>query len=78
MSKINAFGFAFLSFVIGFKYLATLSRPIRSKTKTDRDLLQAISRAWRRLHVFALSSGLLVSVVIGRNNNFILFFTTLN
>ena len=47
-------------------------RPIRSKT--NRDFSHAFSRAWRRLHVFTLSSdwfiGLSPSVVIGQSNYF--------
>ena len=56
------------------KNLAPLSQPIRSKTKTNRDL--------PRLHVFALRSdwftGLSAPVVIGQSNYFGFGFTTLN
>ena len=51
-----------------------LCQPIRSKNKTNHDLSQTFSRAWRRLHVFALISdwftGLSASVVIGQSNYF--------
>ena len=44
--------------------------------------LDAFSRAWRRLHVFALSSdwfiALFTSVVIGQSNDFGFGLTTLN
>ena len=50
------------------KKFAPLSHPVRSKTKTNRDLLVS-SRAWHRLHVFTLSAnwfiGLSASLVIG-------------
>ena len=63
------------------KNLAPLSRPIRSKTKTNRVLP---ARVFPRLapHVFALSSdwfiGLSASLVIDRSNYFGFCFTTLN
>ena len=54
------------------KNLAPRSQPIRSKTKTNRDLPARVSRAWRRMHVFASSSdwftGLFTTVVIGQSN----------
>ena len=47
-----------------------LSQLIGSKTKTNRDVLALVSRAWLRLHVFASSSdwfiGLCASAVIGQ------------
>ena len=70
------------------KNLALPSQPIRNKTKTNRELRAHISRAWRRLHVFASSSdsesdsdwfiGLFTTVVIGQSNNFGFGITTLN
>ena len=64
------------------KRLAPLSQPIRSKTKTNCDLPARVSRAWRRLHVFASSSdwfiGLVTTVVIGQSNNLGFGITTLN
>ena len=64
------------------KNLVPLSRLIRSKTKTNRDLPARVSHAWRRLHVFALSSdwfiGLFTTVVIGQSNYFGFGFATLN
>ena len=63
------------------KILAPLSRPIRSKTKINRALPARVSRAWRRLHVFTLSSdwliGLFTIAVIGQSNYFGFGFTTL-
>ena len=45
---------------------------MRSKTKPNRDLPTAFSRAWRRLHVFALISdwfiALFACAVIGHSN----------
>ena len=53
------------------KNLASFSRPIRSKTKTNGDLLRAFSRAWRQLHVLTSISnwfiGSSASVVIGQS-----------
>ena len=64
------------------KNLAPLSRPIRSKTKTNRDLPVRVSRAWRRLPVLASSSdwfiGLFTTVAIGQSNDFGFGFTPLN
>ena len=64
------------------KNLAPLSRPIRSNTKTNRDLPARVPRAWRRLHVFASSSDwfieLFTTVVIGQSNYFGFGFATLN
>ena len=62
------------------KNLAPLSRLIRSKTKTNRNLP---ARVFPRLApVFASSSdwfiGLLTTVVIGQSNYFGFGFTTLN
>ena len=71
LSKIisRLLGFALLRFVIGLKTSRQFNQPVRSKTKTNCDLLTRVSRAWRRLHVFASSSdwfiGLPASVVIG-------------
>ena len=60
---------------------APRSQPISSKTKTNRALLERVSRAWRRLHVFASISDwfitLFASVVIGQSNYFGFGFTTL-
>ena len=54
--------------------LAPIYQPVRSKTKTKRVLPHAFSRAWCRLHVFALSSdwfiALFASLVIGQSDNF--------
>ena len=49
------FGFVLLRYAISFKF-ATLRRPIRSKTETNRDYksLHTFSRALRQLQVFAL------------------------
>ena len=62
------------------KNLAPLSGPIRSETKTNRDLPVRVFSPWRRLHVFASSSdgfiGLFTTVVIGQSNNFGFGFTT--
>ena len=64
------------------KNFAPLSQPTRSKTKTNRDLPAAFSRAWRWLHVFASSSdwsvGLYAFVVIGQSDYFGFACTTLN
>ena len=63
---------------------ALLSRPIRSKTKTNCDLScsHTFSRAWCGLHVFALSfdwfTGSSATVVIGRSNYLGFGFTTVN
>ena len=48
--------FCFTTLCDWFKKLAPTSQPIRFKTKTNRDLVTRVSRAWRRLRVFALSS----------------------
>ena len=64
-----------------FKTLAPLSQPIRSKIKTNRDLLCAFSHALPRLHVIASSfdwfNELSVSFVIGQSDYFGFGFTTL-
>ena len=64
------------------KNLTLLSRPIRCKTKTNRDLPAYVSRVWRWLQVFASSSdwfiGLFTTSVIGQSNNFGFGITTLN
>ena len=60
------------------KYLGSLYKPIRSKTKPNRHF----SRAWRQLPEFPLSSdwfiGLSASVIIGQGDNFCFGFTALN
>ena len=52
------------------------------KSKQIVSCLDAFSRAWRRLHAFALSSdwfiGLSASLVIGQSDYFGFGFTTLN
>ena len=42
MQFCKCFGFALLRFVIGLKNLAPLSRPIGSKTKTNRDSAERV------------------------------------
>ena len=58
-----------------------LSQPIGKQTKTNRALLAAFSRAWRRLPEFASTSdwfiALFPSVVIGQSNHFDFHSTTL-
>lgn len=57
-----------------------LSRAMRSKAKTNH-VLQAFSRAWHRLHVFALNSDWFIALfapfVIGQSNYFSFCFTKL-
>ena len=48
--------FCIATVCVWLKNLAPLSRPIRSKTKTNRDLPARVSRAWRPRHVFASRS----------------------
>ena len=59
-----------------------LSQPIRCKPKPTVTRSHVFSRAWRRLHVFALNSdwfiALFASVVIGQSNYFGFGFTTLD
>ena len=58
--------------MIGLKKMASLSQPIRSKTKTNLESLHTFSRASRQLHELASSFdwliGLSLSFVIGRSN----------
>ena len=72
------FGFFIATLCDWLENLTTLDQPIRSKTKTNRDLFHAFSRAWRRLQVFASSSdwfiGLSASVVIGQSNYSVSFW----
>ena len=83
MSKVitQLLWFCIASICDWLKNLAPLSRPIRSKTKTNRDLP---ARFFTRLApaVFASSSdwfiGLFTTVVIGQSNNFGFGITTLN
>ena len=63
--------------------LAPLFQPMRSKTKTNRELhARAFSRAWRRLHVITSNSDwfteLSVSLVIGQSSCLGFGFTTLD
>ena len=64
------------------KNLAPVSQPIRSKTKTNRDLPARIFPRLVLVHVFALTSdwfiGLLTTDVIGQSNYFGFGITTLN
>ena len=64
------------------KNLASLSQPIRSKTKINRDLPRRVFPRLARLHVFASSSdwfiGLFTTVVVGQSNYFGFGFTTLS
>ena len=67
--------------MIGLKNLEPLPRPIRNKTKTNRDLLAPVFPCWHGQHVFALSSdwfvGLYTTVVTGQSSYFGFGFTTL-
>ena len=77
------FGFALRGFVIGWQNSRPLSQSMRSKKpKPIVPRWHVFSRAWHRLHVFALDSdwfiALFASVVIGQNNYFGFGFTTFN
>ena len=64
--------------------LARLSQPMANKTRTNRALLTAFSRAWGRLHVFSSSSDWLIAlftwviVIVVQSNYFGFGFTTQN
>ena len=76
------FGFTLLPLVIGYKISRHFVNQLEVKPKPIMTCSHAFSRAWRRLHVFAVTCDWLivlsVSVVIGQSNDFGFCFTTLN
>ena len=80
-SNLRFIWFCITTLVDWFKKLAPLSQPIRSKTKTNRDLLSRVFPRFVPATLFFSSfdwfTGLSVSFVIGQSDYFGFGFTTL-